>query len=230
VNLPSIYSAIRAIGDGDMLFSLSNSRFQRSLPFLELTILSAVFVAVTPLFFPSEGTNGLALGVMTSFLVFWGAVVVGFLVVVLFGLNAPVAVVQKASFIAIATFTVAILLFDFNLLFGTENIEYLGDDWEPRWLVSLAYTLPYPLYCLVQGELRLRRRIRRAVSRLGKARWTLRLSRARVGLTAKALASAAVIIAFSAVMMHAGVIGERRTGFKEAVNTVTAALTFQPQQ
>ena len=229
MKVPSVFAAVRAALAEDFFFSLNNSKLQRSPPFVEMVLLCVVFVALTPLFFPDVGANSLVLGTLTTFLVFWGAVVLSFLVVLLFGLNATTASVEKATFVTLSTFALAVLLFDFNLLIGLDRIEYVGMSWRPHWLVPVAYSLPYAIYCSIRGELRLRRRIQRINKLATVPARQLRL-RSSIGmLRLKAALSVLVVVAFSATVMGAGVLSEKRSSFKAAVDAVTKALTYKPE-
>lgn len=170
----------------------------------------------------------LVLGALTTFLVFWGSVLLSFVTVFMFGLGAPTTYAQKATFVTLATFSVATLLFDFNLLFGLERVEYIGDDWEPRWIVPIAYTLPYVLFCAAQTERHVRRRFKRALSRVKMPVHRAQLGRVQWAMRAKALAAFMVIVGFCATMMSAGVFTEDPGSFRSTVDAVTKALALGP--
>lgn len=154
----SIFAALRAAVANDFFIGLVNNRSQRDPPFPALIGLCAVLVAVSALFFNRQGPNGLAVGAVSSLFVFCSSLVLGMVVLVALRGRAHFVHVQKLSYLALTTFTSAVLLFDLNLMQPT--ITFLGHGWD-KWLVAVLYCLPYPVFCLATTGAHVKRRLDR---------------------------------------------------------------------
>lgn len=154
----SVFAALRAAAANDFFIGLVNNRSQRDPPFAALIVLCVVLVAVSALFFNRKGPNGLAVGTVSSLFVFCASLVLGMVVLVALRGRAHFVHVQKLSYLALTTFTFAVLLFDINLLQPT--ITYVGQAWD-KWLVAIVYCLPYPVFCLATTPAQVKRRLDR---------------------------------------------------------------------